>query len=127
MRFRCSFAVLDELSCWPAHDFTGLKYVALRLQPGQELKEQLRKGAVGGRNMFVLSCVGSITSVGLRMAGFTASDKDNVTGTSKTLRLYDAHYEIVSLVGSICNDGLHLHISMSDSEGRVLGGHLLYA
>ncbi|MBQ9988085.1 MAG: DUF296 domain-containing protein, partial [Erysipelotrichales bacterium] len=36
----------------------------------------------------------------------------------------EAHYEIVSLTGTLSTEGLHLHISVSDKEGRVWGGHL---
>lgn len=33
--------------------------------------------------------------------------------------------EIVSLVGTISKNGrVHLHISLSDSQGQVVGGHL---
>lgn len=33
-------------------------------------------------------------------------------------------YEIVSLVGTLNRDA-HLHISLSDAEGRTIGGHVL--
>lgn len=33
-------------------------------------------------------------------------------------------YEIVSLVGTLAGDG-HLHVALSDDEGRVIGGHVL--
>jgi len=43
----------------------------------------------------------------------------NVTKT------YEGHFEIVSLVGTIDPDGQHhLHISISDAEGDVFGGHV---
>jgi predicted DNA-binding protein with PD1-like motif len=100
--------------------------VALRLEPGEEIYARLREIAAG-RSMFVVSCVGSVTSVGLRLAGYTSSDANNVTRVENKLRFYDAHFEIVSLTGSLCADGLHLHMSMSDAQGRVLGGHLKYA
>jgi predicted DNA-binding protein with PD1-like motif len=29
------------------------------------------------------------------------------------------------LVGTLCESGLHLHISLSDSNGNMLGGHVL--
>ena len=32
--------------------------------------------------------------------------------------------EIVSLVGTLSPDGVHLHAAVSDSQGRVTGGHL---
>jgi len=36
------------------------------------------------------------------------------------------HFEIVSLVGTLDPDGQHhLHISISDANGNVFGGHVL--
>jgi predicted DNA-binding protein with PD1-like motif len=32
--------------------------------------------------------------------------------------------EIVSLGGTLCPDGLHLHISLSRRDGACIGGHL---
>ncbi len=31
----------------------------------------------------------------------------------------------MSLVGTLSQDGLHLHLSVSDHQGHTLGGHLL--
>ena len=78
-----------------------------------------------------------VSNVGLRLAGFSASEADDdasatscpLTSTSK-YRFFgpEHHFEIVSLSGSICGDGeLHLHMSIADNEGRVVGGHLKYA
>ena len=78
-----------------------------------------------------------VSNVGLRLAGFSASEADDdasatscpLTFTSK-YRFFgpEHHFEIVSLSGSICGDGeLHLHMSIADNEGRVVGGHLKYA
>ena len=39
------------------------------------------------------------------------------------IHLNDCH-EIVSLVGTL-NDGGHLHVALSDCEGKVVGGHVL--
>ena len=33
-------------------------------------------------------------------------------------------YEIVSLMGTISKDDVHLHISLSDENGVTIGGHL---
>ena len=88
---------------------------ALRLRPGQDLKQSLtafveahhlRAGAV-------LTCVGSLTDVALRLA--------NQEGPTT----YHGHFEIVSLVGTLSTAGSHLHLSVADSTGRTLGGHLL--
>ena len=36
-----------------------------------------------------------------RLAGYTSRDADNFSGTINKFRFYNAHYEIVSLVGSV--------------------------
>lgn len=39
---------------------------------------------------------------------------------------FKGHFEIVSLVGTVDPDGQHhLHISISDADGNVFGGHVL--
>ena len=88
---------------------------SLRLQPGQDLKQQLdalvQKEHIEAGAM--LACVGSLTDVTMRLA--------NQEGASK----WQGHFEIVSLVGTLSVNGSHLHISVADSTGRTLGGHLL--
>ena len=37
---------------------------------------------------------------------------------------YDDRYEIVSLTGTISPDGSHMHISLADEDGGVIGGHM---
>ena len=38
----------------------------------------------------------------------------------------DQHFEIVSLVGTLSHTGEHhLHMSLSDAEGHVIGGHVM--
>jgi predicted DNA-binding protein with PD1-like motif len=39
--------------------------------------------------------------------------------------VYKGHFEIVSLVGTLSTNGSHLHLAVSDSTGRTIGGHLL--
>ncbi|NJC27766.1 PPC domain-containing DNA-binding protein [Neolewinella antarctica] len=92
-----------------------MKIHALRLLPGQDLKQEIqayveRNGIEAG---FVQTCVGSLTDWHLRFANAPAG----TTGTG--------HFEIVSLVGLVSTHGTHLHVSVSDSLGRVTGGHLL--
>lgn len=88
---------------------------SVRLRPGQDLKKvlealvQQERIAAGA----VLTCVGSLTDVTLRLA--------NQEGSST----WQGHFEIVSLVGTLSANGSHLHMSVSDSTGRTLGGHLL--
>jgi uncharacterized protein len=92
-----------------------LRTLSLRLRPGQDLRQQLTALAkthplpAGA----VLTCVGSLTQVTLRLA--------NQEGPT-VLR---GHFEIVSLVGTLGAAGSHLHLSVADSTGRTIGGHLL--
>lgn len=60
-----------------------------------------------------MTCVGSLTQTNIRYANQPSGAK--MTG----------HFEILSLDGTLGADGLHLHISVADSLGRVTGGHLL--
>lgn len=39
----------------------------------------------------------------------------------------DARFEVLSLVGTLSPDGLHLHASLGDETGAVCGGHLVRA
>jgi predicted DNA-binding protein with PD1-like motif len=87
---------------------------ALRLRPGDDLylslaqwtKDQALPAAA------IVTCVGSLTEATLRLAG--ATETRRLTGP----------FEIVSLVGTLAPTGLHLHIAISDADGRCTGGHL---
>lgn len=39
----------------------------------------------------------------------------------------DVRFELLSLVGTLSPDGVHLHVSLGDEEGAVCGGHLVRA
>lgn len=86
---------------------------AFRLLPGQDLKSEIVRfvSAQYINAGFVMTCVGSLQSARLRMANETICD-------------FKGPFEIVSLVGTLSADGVHLHISLSDKEGRVVGGHV---
>lgn len=92
-----------------------LRAYALRLRPGQDLKQELTAFVVksGLRAGAVLTCVGSLTDVSLRLA-----NQENAT-------TYHGHFEIVSLVGTLSPAGSHLHLAVADSTGRTIGGHLM--
>lgn len=86
---------------------------ALRLRPGQDLKRELDAFAKA-QNLqagFVVTCVGSKAVIR------PADQKEPLVREQK--------FEIVSLVGTLSPDGSHLHISLSDSTGATIGGHLL--
>jgi len=50
------------------------------LEPGQDIYAHLREVAAG-RSMFVLSCVGSVTTVGLRLAGLLSCPERSLQGS----------------------------------------------
>jgi predicted DNA-binding protein with PD1-like motif len=88
----------------------------LRLHPGADLRRAL-EAAVAEQECeaaFVVSGIGSLSVALLRLAG--AAD---------TLQL-DGPLEVVTLAGSVAVNGSHLHASLSDAQGRALGGHLGY-
>lgn len=86
-----------------------------RLKPGQDLKKELLYYAqVHHLHAAVLiSAVGSLKNAHLRLSGH------------KEATIFKGPFEIVSLMGTLTAEGLHMHISVSDQEGRVVGGHLM--
>ena len=86
-----------------------------RLLPGTDLKHALQAvvSSHGLAAATMVTCVGSLKVAHLRLAGAT------------TTQTFDGPFEIVSLVGTLCPDGVHLHLSISNREGSVFGGHLL--
>jgi predicted DNA-binding protein with PD1-like motif len=88
---------------------------ALRLKPGQDLKIELQKfvteNKIGASS--IITCVGSLQKATLRLA----NQPDYTT--------YEQKMEIVSLVGTLAEEGSHVHISVSDSTGTTIGGHLV--
>jgi predicted DNA-binding protein with PD1-like motif len=88
---------------------------ALRLKPGQDLRKQLETFVKAKRIRagFVITTVGSLRQASIRLA-----DQPTVTN-------FPGKFEIVSLVGTLGQDGVHLHVSISDSSGKTIGGHLV--
>lgn len=88
---------------------------SFRLRPGQDLKQELdavvREKRIEAGTM--ITCVGSLTDVTLRLAN------------QEKASIWQGHFEIVSLVGTLAANGSHLHLSVSDSTGKTFGGHLL--
>ena len=92
-----------------------MNILAIRLEPDRDLKQSL-SNFVEQNNIqagFILTTVGSLKKATLRFAN---QDKSEV---------FDERFEIVSLVGTLSTQGIHLHISLSDKNGKTLGGHLL--
>lgn len=95
-----------------------MKTFAFRLKPGTDIKKEIEAFATlnGLKAAFVVTCVGGLRQVTMRMAGATPEAQDIQTITEDL--------EIVSLVGTTGTNGSHFHIAVSDKDGKVLGGHL---
>lgn len=87
----------------------------LRLTPGQDLRRELQSQCEK-QNLeaaAVVAAVGSLSRACLRFA-------DAKAGT-----VLMGPFEIVSLSGTLSKHGMHLHISLSDKSGELVGGHLM--
>ncbi len=93
-----------------------MKTLPLRLHPGDDLRRAIEAAvrAQGATAAFVLSGIGSLRPAAVRLAG-----ADHATRI-------DADCELLSLAGSIAANGSHLHLSVADDQGRVVGGHAGY-
>ena len=91
------------------------KVYIFRLKPGEDLRRSI-EAIVKEKNIkagWINTCVGSLTDYTIRFA----NQQKGTTGSG--------HFEIISLTGTVSVNGSHLHISISDSNGITIGGHLL--
>jgi predicted DNA-binding protein with PD1-like motif len=112
--FVCCCAFI-ALSCKPKTMNDSTKVHVIRLKPGEDIKASLAN-FVKLENIeagWIVTCVGSLTDYSIRFANQQNAAKDS------------GHFEIVSLVGTLSTNGSHLHLSISDSTGKTIGGHLL--
>ena len=88
---------------------------AFRLKPGEDLRKSIQ--AYVNKNDIKagwITCgVGSLTTYNIRFANQPNGSKE------------EGHFEITSLIGTVSINGSHIHISVADSTGRTIGGHLL--
>jgi predicted DNA-binding protein with PD1-like motif len=93
---------------------SAMKTCVIRLQPGQDLKRSLDDYVKANHieAACILTCVGSLQKAVIRYA----NQPDAVTLERK--------FEIVSLTGTLAESGSHVHISLSDEQGKTIGGHL---
>ncbi len=91
-----------------------MKIHVFRLKPGSDLKKGIEQ-YVAEKDIqaaAIITCVGSLTCAGLRMAG------------EPDTQLIEKKFEITSLAGTLSVHGCHLHLSLSDSRGNATGGHV---
>jgi uncharacterized protein len=85
-----------------------------RLKPGEDLFNSIQAFAME-RHLeagCILSGVGSLSRATLRLADREYNSE------------YQGPFEIVSITGTVSIHGSHLHISISDGDGKTIGGHL---
>lgn len=117
---------------------------AVRIPPHADLVPSLLDAAKqamkasNSKSAFIMTSVGSLSEVTLRMAAKEKGtdkqplskkpkvDESLAEATSLGVKTFQEHFEIVSLIGTFSADGgKHLHMSVSNADGEVLGGHLM--
>jgi predicted DNA-binding protein with PD1-like motif len=114
-----SLSMLVTASCASAppeatSPVASLEAHAMRLRPGQDLRLELERWAKEHRitAACIVTAVGSLTRASLRYA-----NREEAT-------VLEGHFEVTSLVGTLSEEGSHLHITVADGDGRTYGGHL---
>ncbi len=95
----------------------SVEVYALRLKPGMDLKQEMATFVETNQlqSASISTCVGSLRELIIRPAN------------QKKLLHLKGHFEIVSLTGTFADKGKHnhIHISVSDSTGNTIEGHLV--
>ena len=91
-----------------------MKHHAFRLTYGMDLRQGIEDYCRDNdiHSAAIVTVVGCVYRARIRLAD------------GETIEEYDDRYEIVSLTGTISPDGSHMHISLADEDGRVIGGHM---
>lgn len=93
----------------------SINVIAIRLTKGMDIKRSLNE-LVKDHSIkagSIASCVGCVSSINLRLAG-----------AESTLSKSEP-FEIVSVMGTLTPKHQHVHMSVSDKNGYVWGGHLM--
>ena len=92
-----------------------MRKIFVRLHKGDLLKEEILKLCIN-KNIssgVIISSVGSLDKAFIRNAG------------GNEVKEFNEPLEIISLNGTVSNERIHLHISVSDKNYNVYGGHLM--
>lgn len=88
-------------------------YHCFRLTKGMDLKKEIEEYATNNKVSGVILCsVGCLSKLVIRLAD------------GKSILEKEGMFEIVSITGTLSEDGVHIHISVSDENGITIGGHL---
>ncbi len=105
----------DQQSSRPrSQPVPDLQVLVIRLNPEQDLKQALQQFTQDQQLTagFILTTVGSLHQAALRFAG------------QESTQILTGRFEILSLVGSLSPDGVHLHMAIADHQGQTRGGHV---
>ena len=105
--------LLQACSTKPIKSLSTMEH-AFRLKPGDDLKKSITQ-YVAINNIqagWIATCVGSLTTYVIRFANQPGA----TTGKG--------YFEIISLTGTLSSSGSHIHISIADTSGKTIGGHL---
>jgi predicted DNA-binding protein with PD1-like motif len=99
--------------------FGASRFVALRLDPGEDVLLSLRAAVVeqGIRNAAILSGVGSLDRYHFHVVKTTNMPPGN------TFVRGDGPFDILSVTGLVVDGAVHAHITFSNTE-VAMGGHL---
>lgn len=91
-----------------------IKHHIIRFYPNEDLLESLNNYLIKNniKAATVISCVGSLCNLKIRLPDLSILEEKE-------------SFEIVSLVGNIGINRTHLHISVGNSKGVCIGGHML--
>jgi len=89
--------------------------ICSRLLPGDDVYDKIHQICISNHLEagFVVCAVGSLKHLRMRLAD------------SITIIDIEANYELLNMSGTLSEQGIHLHITVADEQGHVLGGHLL--
>jgi uncharacterized protein len=90
-----------------------LQTLPIRLLPGDDLRQAIEQTVrqQGVAAAFVIAGIGSLRAARIRLAG------------ADTVSVFDGDTEMFTLSGTSAAQGSHLHLSIADAQGRVIGGH----
>jgi predicted DNA-binding protein with PD1-like motif len=113
LRARCGRRGIIAAMTPSPHDSPVFQVLPLRLRPGDDLRRALESIVAqrGLKAAFVLAGIGSLRPACVRLAGAEAA------------LAIDGDLELLTLSGTIAANGSHLHLSVADAGGRVIGGH----
>lgn len=93
----------------------SIQTLAVRLSPGADVRREII--AIAKREKvnagFVMGAVGSLSATCLRFA----NQKQHTMLTGK--------FEVLTLSGTLAQAGVHLHMTVANSEGQCFGGHVV--